>query len=85
VPSFVPASIGQGTFAYYTTAESSFAAAWNALQEHEALHKTTVPAEALLHVIVDGKDPQLHDFKEHNERQPNFRHKAGRVREWGTR
>jgi hypothetical protein len=79
----VPASVGKGTFAYHTTAESSFGAAWEALQDHEAFHKTTVPDDAILHVVVDGKSSSLHDYKEHNAAQPNFRHRAERVREWG--
>lgn len=66
------------------SAESSFAAAWKALQEHEEFHKLTVPADAILHVVVNGKDSHLHDYQEYNAAQPNFRHKVGRVREWGN-
>jgi hypothetical protein len=79
---FVPAENGNGNFTHYANVESSFAAAWQALQEHEAIHKRKVPDDAILHVVIDGKDSHLHDFKEHNAKQPNFRHRVGRVREW---
>jgi hypothetical protein len=74
---FVPTRNGKANYAYHTSSESSFGAAWDALQQHEAIHKSAVADDAILHVVVNGKDPQLHNFREWNSKQPNFRHKAG--------
>jgi hypothetical protein len=78
---FVPSGKGQHWF-YPVAAESSFGAAWDALQTHEARFGK-VGDSAVLHVVVNGKTPMTFDYEEHNAKQPNFRHKAGRVRAWG--
>lgn len=68
-------------FAYHKPTESSFGAAWESLQEHKALRKTTVTDDAILPVVV-GQRPHLHDYQD--AAPPNFRHKVGKVREWGA-
>jgi hypothetical protein len=77
----VPAHVGSGHHFYEVTAESTFAAAWKALQEHEA-HQPKLPDESVLRVIVDGTTPMVWNANEHNDACQNFRHLVGRIREW---
>lgn len=79
----IPAHVGSGHHFYEVTAESSFAAAWKALQEHEA-HQPKLPDESVLRVIVDGTTPVVWNANEHNDACKNYRDRVGRVREWAS-
>jgi hypothetical protein len=76
--------MGSENHFYDVYAESSFRAAWDALQRHEA-HQPRVGDDTVVRVVVDGNNSMLYDYLEHDEGQPNYRHRVGRLREWAHR
>ena len=44
-----------------------------------------VPDDAVITVIVNGKNPKTWDGPDHNAKQPTYRHTAGAVRLWVKR
>jgi len=66
-----------GHLDYTVEATSSMDAARQAL----SVHKASVTDDTILTVIVNGRSPLLHGWREHNQIQPTFRHRAGSVRQ----
>jgi hypothetical protein len=73
----IPAPSG-GHHPYELEAASSLAAAAAALR----LHPKPVPDDAIITVILGGISPLLWNAPERNAKQPTYRHRAGRVREY---
>ncbi len=71
---------GGGNVDYTVDAASSMDAARQAV----ALHRYALEDSCVITVIVNGRSPLLHGWREHNAIQPTFRHLAGTVRRKGV-
>ncbi len=70
-----------GHFDYDVQGESSLDAAWRALQAHEK-RGLCVTDDKIVRVILEGRGLMLSDCTEHNAKQPQYRHRVARVRQW---
>lgn len=67
--------VGTGHIDYTVDATSSMDAARQAV----ALHRESLLDDCVLTVVVNGRSPLLHGWREHNAMQPTFRHRVGAV------
>jgi hypothetical protein len=68
--------VGAGHIDFTVDAASSMDAARQAI----ALHPSSLPDDCVVTVVVNGRSPLLHGWREHNALQPTFRHRVGAVR-----
>ena len=68
--------VNGGHVDYAVDAASSMDAARHAI----ALHRGTLTDDCVLTVVLNGRSPLLHGWREHNALQPTFRHRVGAAR-----
>ncbi|MBL8236468.1 MAG: hypothetical protein JNM66_03560 [Bryobacterales bacterium] len=56
------------------------ASSMDAARQAIALHRTALADDCVLTVVLNGRSPLLHGWREHNDMQPTFRHRVGAIR-----